>query len=69
MNKTAQPDMSPCDDCGKLTDHRLLDAVLLDKEGNTASGNAYCATCWPKHQRVADDKWRSLLAPEAEERK
>lgn len=55
-------DEHPCDDCGRLYDIGLLDAVLLDVDGNDASEKIYCKQCWPKHKIVADDMWRPALS-------
>ncbi len=41
-----------CDECGELTPINLLDAVLLDPDGNAASDELYCEKCWPKHKVV-----------------
>lgn len=48
--------------CGKPTDAALLDAVMLDEDGNRASDEAYCRTCWPRFQRIPIDQWRPLRA-------
>jgi hypothetical protein len=55
-----RPIMSSCDDCGKVTEARLLDAVLLKDDESEASSQAYCKDCWPKHKRVAHDEWRPM---------
>ncbi len=52
-------ELSKCDGCGQLTDANLLDAVLLDPDGNQASDQAYCRWCFPKFVRVAHDTWQS----------
>jgi hypothetical protein len=51
--------MSKCDDCKRPTHIDLLDAVLLDVDGNNASEKLYCEQCWPKHRIVPGDIWRS----------
>lgn len=51
-------DKSPCDGCNRVFPARLLDAVLLDEEGNEASDKAYCKSCWPRYKRVPSDRWR-----------
>jgi hypothetical protein len=53
-------DQSECDGCRRLMPARLLDAVLLDEDGNDASSEAYCEACWPKYQRVQMDIWDPL---------
>ena len=51
-----------CDDCGELTPINLLDAVLLDPDGNAASDELYCEKCWPKHKVVPNDRWCDALS-------
>lgn len=57
-------DYSNCDGCKQRFPARLLDAVLLDQEGNEASAEAYCKTCFPKFKRFACDEWRPLYGVE-----
>lgn len=64
MKKKRAPDICKCGGCGGLFDAGLLDAVLLDADGNYASAEAYCKACWPKFKRVPGDKWRSLYCDE-----
>ncbi len=57
---TQEIDKSPCDGCGRLIDARLLDAVMLDPEGNRCSEEAYCRACHPEHVTIPGDVWRPL---------
>ncbi len=53
-------DEMACDGCKRTFPARLLDAVLLDEDGNEASAEAYCERCFPRFKRVAGDTWKPL---------
>jgi hypothetical protein len=55
---TASDPTMACSDCGRVMSANLLDAVLLDPDGNDASAEAYCRQCWPRHRVVDGDRWR-----------
>lgn len=60
-------DKATCGSCHKSMDAALLDAVMRDEDGNDASPEAYCKTCWPRFRRVPKDQWRPLRAYAAKE--
>jgi hypothetical protein len=53
-------DLAQCGRCGNTMPARLLDAVLLNQEGNEASEEAYCEACFPSVRVIAADRWRPL---------
>jgi hypothetical protein len=52
--------MIHCERCKNLFDHRLVDAIMLDDEGNKCSTEVYCEPCFDAVKIVADDEWRPL---------
>lgn len=53
-------DMARCGRCHREMPARLLDAVLLDPDGNDASDEGYCLMCFPFARKIVGDIWRPL---------
>lgn len=53
-------DTCPCGKCKRVFAARLVDAVLLDEDGNDASDEAYCRDCWPSMKRISWDTFTEL---------